>query len=168
MVKMKLLSLSLRIKALCLLQVLSFVACRHEPYTEEDPTTDTCAYSVEGDSGCLNWAEVDSNEIWYVFKYAYPLMRSPCFNPANTNEFVFLQRTTSDLDKILWVDFVNNAQYTLVDNGSDLAGLPIGDEPQWAKNNQILFHRFDGSNSAVFKINSTGAGLEQLTTTVTH
>jgi hypothetical protein len=82
---------------------------------------------------------------------------APCYNPNNSNEFLFLKETEGVSYPSLYIyDIVNATQTLLCDSQFIIS------QPQWGKNGWIVFGTFEGGQR-IWKIHEEGYGLEEIT-----
>ncbi|TND10148.1 MAG: hypothetical protein FD123_396 [Bacteroidetes bacterium] len=110
------------------------------------------AFSLEGN--CFDFPP-STGPFGYSYQYPASLYLAPCFNPNNSNEFVYVRETKSTGQTELRIK--NRS------TGNDyLLTTSIFQKPDWGRNGWILFNHGDNN---VWKIKSNGDSLTQLTFT---
>lgn len=110
---------------------------------------------VPVEDGCYSFGTSSSP---FGFQYAYPryLYREPCFNPQNSDEFVYVRE-----------DKQNNSatqmrRHVISNHIDDSLVADVWGVPDWHANGWILFRRTDNQ---IWKIKANGDSLTQLTFT---
>lgn len=115
--------------------MIFFVTCEKDPFI---------GYGCGDLDDLKEWGYIiDKDSITYF---------SPCYNPNNNNEFVFIEKSDSDyISKLCTFNMLTKEKVLLADYPSY--------HPQWGKNNWIVFNRF---NSQIWKVKSNGDSLTML------
>lgn len=93
---------------------------------------------------------------WYYSKPGNQY-HSPCFNPNNSNEFVFLKDIEGEeTTQLIKYDLLSQTQTILTSTKI------ITSQPQWGKDGWIIFTVFEGV-SVIYKIFENGSSMEQIT-----
>jgi len=95
----------------------------------------------------------------WVWEKQYPYYFYPCFNPNNADEILFCEdRLESEqvISSIIRYNLVTKERQLIFEGR-------VGPRPRWGRNDWILLNLFDGNNFDVFKIQSNGENLTQLT-----
>lgn len=84
----------------------------------------------------------------------YPAYAHPCFNPLNSDEFVYFKYKGDWVDAEMRIHNLSSNHDTLIYRG------PLHAKPDWGAKDWILFNQYDNQ---IWKIRSDGSQLTQLT-----
>jgi len=93
-------------------------------------------------------------EVGWTYQSTGPQFLTPCFNPNNSNEFVFLRRGTASVAELVKYNLSSNSEEVLCNS------IPIATPPQWGDSGWITFSTIGWE---VWKIKEDGSQLTQLT-----
>lgn len=98
------------------------------------------------DAGCA---------IGYQFSYDYPYPTAPCFNPSNSDEFVYREVSVSK-NSLVKFNRSTGEKKLLLDN------FPMIGQPSWGRSGWVVFSTLQWK---IFKIRDDGTGLQQISFT---
>ena len=126
---------------------LFLLSCKEKEGTEEPPAY--CAACEPCERFYLPWSPIP-----YPVKQLPQQRYSPCFNPNNGNEFVYVDEDReAKTSMLIKYNLLRQQQVMLLSKGS------VVGQPKWGKNGWIVFS--NGTN--IFKVRDNGDSLAQLT-----
>jgi len=111
---------------------------------------DTCSPCVT----CKGFPE--SSEFGYMFAEIGTQYLSPCFNPNNKNELVYIRQTSTYTNELVKYNLQTKTEDILYNN------LFVSGKPSWSINGDIIFGVYVGI-VYIYKIKDDGTGLTQIT-----
>ncbi len=148
----KLLSNSILI--ICLSILTLGEGCRKDSPIPELEQTINQTNSCESCSTCEDLPE--SGEFGYIFTQIDTQYLSPCFNPSNENEFVYIRQTSTYTNELVKYNLQTKTEDILYNN------LFLVGKPSWSVYGDIIFNVYVGI-AIIFKIKDDGTGLAQIT-----
>ncbi|MEX1001648.1 MAG: hypothetical protein WDZ35_05995 [Crocinitomicaceae bacterium] len=139
----------LRNSFLGFLVISAMVGCRKDtPVVEEANETDSTTVV----NNCQDLPP--ESGIGYQYEKNGPQYLAPCFNPNNSNEFVYLRTGTASVAELVKYDLLSNTETVLCNS------INIISKPDWGRTGWIIFTTADFH---VWKIFEDGSGLQQVT-----
>jgi hypothetical protein len=130
-----------------ILASLFLFSCKEKEGTEDVPAY--CAACEPCERFYLPWSPIP-----YPVKQLPKQRYSPCFNPNNGNEFVYVDEDReAKTSMLIKYNLLSQQQVILLSKGS------VVGQPKWGKNGWIVFS--NGTN--IFKVRDNGDSLAQLT-----
>lgn len=141
----------LKTKILIILGLMVLVqSCRKDKTVPQEPPIP--GDTTEVDSGIICEDFPVSPEIGFVYTSTGPQYKAPCFNPNNSNEFVFIRTGISGTELVKY-DIIQGVESVLTSSASIIT------QPQWGSQGWIIFNVF---GNTIWKIHESGSGLEQI------
>ncbi|MEX1001644.1 MAG: hypothetical protein WDZ35_05975 [Crocinitomicaceae bacterium] len=139
----------LRNSFLGFLVISAMVGCRKDtPVVEEANETDSTTVV----NNCQDLPPEPG--IGYQYLVDGPQYLAPCFNPNNSNEFVYLRTGTASVAELIKYDLLSHTEMVLCNS------VNISTPPQWGRQGWITFST---TQKKVWKVYEDGSQLTQLT-----
>ncbi|MEX1001647.1 MAG: hypothetical protein WDZ35_05990 [Crocinitomicaceae bacterium] len=131
------------------------LSCRKDSPVSDDPINNPQDTAIIDSSICGGECEdfPQSPELGWFYQSSGPQYKAPCFNPNNSDEFVYLRTGVSGTELVRY-NISTQSEVVLTNS------MSITSQPQWGKQGWIIFTVL---GNRIWKIHENGTGLEQIT-----